>query len=93
MNCCYFLLPKHFCPDATNKEEEEVRKMIRECLELRQRYLYRENVSPWMKIAVENSSSSKMKKDPFHFEPVEASAVSHSLLIYSLLSLSSVRHM
>lgn len=71
-----------------NKEEEEVRKMICECLELRQRYLYQEKVSPWRKLAPENSSASEMKKDPFHFGPVDVSAVSHLLLIYGLVLLS-----
>ena len=47
--------------------------MLRECLELRQRYLYRESVSPWMKATV--SITSEMKKDPFHFEPGDPSAV------------------
>ncbi|POO00043.1 AMP deaminase [Trema orientale] len=68
------VLPYPSAHDSTNKEEEEVRKMIRDCLELRQRYLYREKVSPWMNVAVENFSASEVKKDSFHFEPVDASA-------------------
>ncbi|EXB63797.1 AMP deaminase [Morus notabilis] len=59
--------------DSTNKEEEEVRKMLCECLDLRQRYVYREEVCPSMKVDVTNSTAPE-KSDPFHFEPVEASA-------------------
>lgn len=65
-------------PEEIKKEEEEVRKMIRECLDLRQNYVYREEVSPWMKAVEDDVSALEFKSDPFHFKPVEASAVSHS---------------
>ncbi|KAL5761882.1 hypothetical protein ACOSP7_018146 [Xanthoceras sorbifolium] len=58
--------------DSTNIEEEEVRKMIRECLDLRKSYVYTE-VAPWRKEAVTESHASATRSDPFHFEPVEAS--------------------
>uniref|UniRef100_A0A2N9EBX0 AMP deaminase n=1 Tax=Fagus sylvatica TaxID=28930 RepID=A0A2N9EBX0_FAGSY len=60
--------------ESTSTEEEEVRKMIRECLDLRKIYVYRELVSPWKKETVVESSASDKNSDPFHFEPVEASA-------------------
>ena len=44
--------------------------MIRECLDLRKKYVYKEKVAPWKAEPVAKSS------DPFHFEPVEATAVS-----------------
>ncbi|CAL9021701.1 unnamed protein product [Prunus brigantina] len=46
--------------------------MIQEFLDLRKRYLYREEVVPWI-VARTNSIASEKKSDPFHFEPVEAS--------------------
>ncbi|BBG94172.1 AMP deaminase, putative / myoadenylate deaminase, putative [Prunus dulcis] len=58
--------------ESISKEEEEVHKMIRECLDLRKRYLYREEVAPWT-VARTDSIASEKKSDPFHFEPVEAS--------------------
>ncbi|XP_008221699.1 PREDICTED: AMP deaminase-like isoform X2 [Prunus mume] len=58
--------------DSISKEEEEVHKMIRECLDLRKRYLYREEVAPWT-VARTDSIASEKKSDPFHFEPVEPS--------------------
>lgn len=64
-----------------NIEEEEVCKMIRECLDLRKKYVYKENVVPWKAEPVETNS------DPFHFEPVEATAVSLLLLHYWSVSL------
>ncbi|XP_062160523.1 AMP deaminase-like [Alnus glutinosa] len=60
--------------DSMSTEEEEVRKMIRECLDLRKSYVYREIVEPWMVEAVGESSASEMNCDPFHFEPAEATA-------------------
>lgn len=53
-----------------NIEEEEVCIMIRECLDLRKKYVYKENVVPWKAEPVETNS------DPFHFEPVKATGVS-----------------
>ncbi|XP_021833065.1 AMP deaminase-like isoform X3 [Prunus avium] len=58
--------------ESISKEEEEVHKMIRECLDLRKRYLYKEEVAPWT-VARTDSIASEKKSDPFHFEPVEAS--------------------
>ncbi|XP_058194280.1 probable AMP deaminase isoform X1 [Rhododendron vialii] len=60
--------------ESTDKEEEEVWKMIRGCLDLRERYVYRENVAPWMKAPVEGSSASGVNSDPLCFVPVEATA-------------------
>ncbi|XP_021908594.1 probable AMP deaminase isoform X2 [Carica papaya] len=60
--------------ESANVEEEEVRKMICECLDLRKKYVYNEEVAPWRKVAAEKSDTLKKKSDPFHFEPVEATA-------------------
>ncbi|KAH9709331.1 AMP deaminase [Citrus sinensis] len=57
----------------TNIEEEEVWKMIQECLDLRKRYVFTEKVAPWMKEAEPETNISEMRSDPFHFVPVEAS--------------------
>lgn len=50
--------------------------MLQECLDLRNSYVYTEEVAPWLKEAVPESDASEVKTDPFHFEPVEASTVS-----------------
>ncbi|KAH9773674.1 AMP deaminase [Citrus sinensis] len=59
--------------EPTNIEEEEVWKMIQECLDLRKRYVFTEKVAPWMKEAEPETNISEMRSDPFHFVPVEAS--------------------
>lgn len=59
-------------PESINIEEEEVRKMIRECLDLRNSYLYTEKVAPWMKHSVEESTASEVNTD--HFEPFPATS-------------------
>uniref|UniRef100_A0A7N2LB25 AMP deaminase n=1 Tax=Quercus lobata TaxID=97700 RepID=A0A7N2LB25_QUELO len=67
-------LHEHVRLESTSREEEEVQKMIRECLDLRKNYVYRELVAPWKKETEGKSSASNMNSDPFHFEPVEATA-------------------
>ncbi|PRQ41288.1 putative AMP deaminase [Rosa chinensis] len=57
--------------ESITKEDEEVHRMIRDCLDLRKKYLYRENVVPWR---VARPDSSEKKSNPYHFEPVKASA-------------------
>lgn len=64
------------CSEPLNIEEEEVCKMIRECLDLRKKYIYKENVVPWKAEPVETNP------DPFHFEPVEATGVCCLSIIY-----------
>ncbi|KAK6922075.1 AMP deaminase [Dillenia turbinata] len=57
---------------STNAEENEVKKMLRECLDLRESYVYRENIAPWTRATVAESSQSEMNGDPFHFHSSEA---------------------
>uniref|UniRef100_A0A7N0V6I0 AMP deaminase n=1 Tax=Kalanchoe fedtschenkoi TaxID=63787 RepID=A0A7N0V6I0_KALFE len=60
--------------DTSNAEEEEVCKMLRYCLDLREAYLYKESIAPWKKtLGKEGSLSTEIKKDPFEFIPVAAS--------------------
>ncbi|XP_021747707.1 AMP deaminase-like isoform X3 [Chenopodium quinoa] len=56
-------------PVPLNVEEEEVQKLLRDCLELREAYVYKEQVAPWTK-PVDSTASGKIE-DPFHFSPVE----------------------
>ncbi|KAI7743359.1 hypothetical protein M8C21_006656 [Ambrosia artemisiifolia] len=58
--------------ETLNHEEEEVRKMIRECLDLREKYVFREKVLPWTLTHEADSRSSNVKSDPFQFVPVES---------------------
>ncbi|MED6174375.1 hypothetical protein PIB30_068458 [Stylosanthes scabra] len=51
--------------ESTNIEDAEVCKMIRECLDFRKKYVYKEE-SPG------NAQLMAKSSDPFHFEPVEA---------------------
>lgn len=71
--------------DSTNQEEEEVCKLLRECLDLRKKYVFREELSPSMMSTTADSSPSDSKRDLFHFESVKASDV--SLSIFSLPNL------
>ncbi|VFQ95219.1 unnamed protein product [Cuscuta campestris] len=55
--------------ETINIEEEEVLKMIRECLDLRQRYIFKESTVPWMRAA---DGEPNVKTNPFQFVPCEA---------------------
>ncbi|GAB4839925.1 hypothetical protein Ancab_020635 [Ancistrocladus abbreviatus] len=57
--------------ETLNVEEEEVRKMIRECLDMRETYVYKEQVAPWEKSS-DAENSSGINGDPFQFHPLEA---------------------
>ncbi|KAL6513849.1 hypothetical protein OROHE_019305 [Orobanche hederae] len=59
--------------DTVSVEEQEALKMIHECLDLRRKYVFRENIHPWMK-SKEKSGSSEVKNDPYTFVPVQASS-------------------
>ena len=62
--------------ESLNHEEEEVRKMLRECLDLREKYVFRENHNPWTQPNAGDSALSEFKNDPFRFIPVETTKVS-----------------
>ncbi|KAF7809189.1 putative AMP deaminase [Senna tora] len=68
MFCNTVLPPRNAVHESTNIEEQEVCKMIRDCLDLRKKYVYREKVAPW------KAKSLAKNPDPFHFEPVEATS-------------------
>ncbi|XP_057777088.1 AMP deaminase-like isoform X2 [Salvia miltiorrhiza] len=59
--------------DSISVEEQEVTRMIRECLDLRGKYVFRENVDPWAK-STEKTGLPEISSDPFNFVPVEASS-------------------
>ncbi|KAJ8773718.1 hypothetical protein K2173_006368 [Erythroxylum novogranatense] len=60
--------------ESMNSEEEEVLKLLRECLELRNSYIYRETVTPWTKVDSTKFGASRVSTDPLKFEPVPATS-------------------
>ncbi|KAM3304100.1 putative AMP deaminase [Capsicum chacoense] len=60
--------------ESVSVEEEEVLKMIRECLYLREKYVYREEIAPWMKEIMSEPKASDGKHDPFSFGQFEATS-------------------
>ncbi|XP_024994094.1 probable AMP deaminase isoform X1 [Cynara cardunculus var. scolymus] len=68
-----FILPQTtVMKESLNLEEEEVRKMIRECLDLREKYVFREKNVPWTQTHAGDSCLSDIRRDPFRFVPVES---------------------
>lgn len=73
-------------------EEQEVLKMIRECLDLRGKYVFRENVDPWRKSS-EKSELAFVNNDPFNFVPVEASSVSCPFFLNYIPEAAKLNHL
>ncbi|KAH7299486.1 hypothetical protein KP509_24G014400 [Ceratopteris richardii] len=64
----------HFEPfEAPSPEEEEVCRLMQECLLLRQKYVFRERIVPWKKDSIADHSSPLQNPDPFHYEQEPAS--------------------
>ncbi|KAH7279295.1 hypothetical protein KP509_37G013600 [Ceratopteris richardii] len=59
--------------EAPSEEEIEVCSMLQECLELRNKYVYRETVAPWYKEELTDPSTPNPNPDPFHYEQEPAS--------------------
>ncbi|KAK6915087.1 hypothetical protein RJ641_020204 [Dillenia turbinata] len=65
--------------ESTNAEEIKVKKMLRECLDLRESYVYRENIAPWTEATGVETSQSQMSGDPFHFDSSKATSEAKDL--------------
>ncbi|KAH9310169.1 hypothetical protein KI387_038080, partial [Taxus chinensis] len=57
--------------EAPSSEEEEVCSMLQDCLELRDKYVFRERVAPWEKEFLTDPCTPKPNPDPFLFESEE----------------------
>lgn len=49
--------------------------MLQDCLNLRNKYVYRDSVAPWYKEEMTDPSTPKPNPDPFHYEQEPASKV------------------
>jgi len=59
--------------DAPTSEEEEVCRMMQECLALREKYVFREKVVPWEREIITDPSTPKRNPKPFFFGDEPAS--------------------
>ena len=71
----YLLMLKKMVTEAPSQEEEEVCMMLQDCLELRKKYVFREQVAPWHIETITDPSTPKPNPDPFHYEQEPASKV------------------
>ncbi|XP_020522307.1 AMP deaminase [Amborella trichopoda] len=55
--------------EAPLPDEEEVYSLLRGCLELRERYVFREAIAPWEKEEITDPSTPRPNPDPFAIEP------------------------
>jgi len=61
-------------------DEVESYLVLQECLEMRKRYVFREDVAPWEKEIISDPSTPKPNPDPFQYTSEGKSDVSLSLL-------------
>lgn len=68
-----------FEAEVPSMEEEEVCKLMQECLAMRLKYIFQESLHPWQGVssaadAIEEGTSIS-DSEPFHFVPEPASPV------------------
>ncbi|XP_072997218.1 probable AMP deaminase [Typha latifolia] len=60
--------------ETPSADEIEVYKIIQKCLELRENYVFKEEVAPWEKEVITDPSTPKPNPNPFTYAPEQKSA-------------------
>ena len=68
-----------FQPEVPSPDEVEVCVVLQECLEMRNRYAFKEAVAPWQKEVISDPSTPKPKLEPFFYLSEGKSDVSFNL--------------
>ncbi|KAI3988957.1 hypothetical protein MKX01_016528 [Papaver californicum] len=55
--------------EVPSPDEVEVYQVLQQCLEMRERYLFREEVAPWEKEIITDPSTPKPNPNPFSYSP------------------------
>jgi AMP deaminase len=64
-----------FMVEIPTADEIEVFKILQKCLELRDSYLFREEVAPWEKEVINDPCTPKPNPNPFTYVPEPKSEV------------------
>lgn len=75
----YFYLTGVFFLEVPLPDEVESYLVLQECLEMRKRYVFREDIAPWEKEIISDPSTPKPNPDPFQYTSEGKSDVSLSL--------------
>lgn len=62
--------------EVPSADEEEVYLILQECLELRESYVFREEVAPWEKEVITDPSTPKPNPNPFAYAAEQKTEVS-----------------
>ena len=76
---CFYFFGLFFI-EVPLPDEVESYLVLQECLEMRKRYVFREDVAPWEKDIISDPSTPKPNPDPFQYTSEGKSDVSLSLL-------------
>ena len=79
--CHYSYTPFSPLAETPSPDEIEVYKVLQKCLELRERYIFREEVAPWEKEIITDPSTPKPNPNPFNYEHQAKTDVSAALQI------------
>lgn len=82
---CFFLVAETPSPD-----EIEAYKVLQKCLELREKYMFREEVAPWEKEIITDPSTPKPNPNPFYYEQQTKTEVSVFPYIFCILTIQHV---
>lgn len=74
--------------EIPSADEAEVYKILQGCLELRQNYVFREEIAPWEKEVITDPSTPKPNPNPFAYAAEQKTDVS-SFLIFAAPSVVS----
>lgn len=75
---CHDSYTPYSSSETPSHDEMEAYKVLQKCLELRERYIFREEVAPWEKEIITDPSTPKPNPNPFnyvHQAKTEVSAV------------------
>jgi AMP deaminase len=65
-------------------DEIEVYRVLQRCLELREKYVFREEIAPWEKEVITDPSTPKPNPNPFAYEAEAKTDVSKGCLLFVL---------
>jgi AMP deaminase len=80
VTCCYFLILV-YASETPSHDEIEAYKVLQKCLELREKYIFREEVAPWEKEIITDPSTPKPNPNPFNYEHQTKTEVSTFLYV------------
>ena len=78
------IVPLCILLEVPSADEAEVYQILQECLELRESYVFREEVAPWEKEVITDPSTPKPNPTPFAYAAEQKTDVSSIFILFLL---------